>query len=54
MATLTQFNDVHLEDRLRDYLAVLLGNANELCHVLHATNGLEDLSTDCNQRLSAI
>ena len=54
MATLTQFNDVHLEDRLRDYLAVLLGNAYELCHVLHASNGLEDLSTDSNQRLSAI
>ena len=54
MTAFAQLNNIHLEDSLRDYLSVLLRDANELSHVLHATNWLEDLTSNRNKRLATV
>ena len=54
MAALTQLHNVHLEDCFRYNFTVLLRNANKLSHILHTSDWLEDLSTDCNQWLSTV
>jgi len=54
VATLAQLNDVHFIDGLWDDFSVLLSNSDHLCHVLHRTDGLADLTTNSDQRLTTV
>ena len=54
MTTLAKLNNIHLEVRLRDNFSVLLCHSNELCHVLHASNRLADLTCHRDQRLATV
>ena len=54
MASLPKFNYAHFENCLGNYLTILLGDTNKLCHVLHTPDRLENLAIHCNERLATV
>ena len=54
MGSFAQLYNVHFEVSARDDFTVLLGNSDKLSHILHATNRLADLTSHCNEGLTAV
>ena len=54
MTTLPQLDYVHLEVRPGGNFSVLLGNFDQLSHVLHAPHRLADLPSQAKQGLATV
>ena len=54
MASLAKLNYTHFENCLGNYLTILLGDTDKLCHVLHTPDRLENLAIYCDERLATV